>query len=150
MKKYKTKMLGTLEWKYIVREDIPSYQIKRPGELYTIFGHLTRNATQEMVYAFYLNNLSRVISYEMIFKGTLSSTLMYPREIFRGAIMNNATALIVMHNHPSGEPEPSKADIEMTKRIKASGELLGIPLRDHIIFGQNNFYSMLENNNGGF
>ena len=76
--------------------------------------------------------------------GTINTTLVSPREVFAEALRRNAAAVILLHNHPSGNPEPSKEDINVTFRIRDCGELLGIPLMDHIIIGDNCFFSFRE------
>jgi len=72
--------------------------------------------------------------------------MIHPRDIFREAILNNAVKILCIHNHPSGNPVPSKSDKLVTKRIKESGELLGILLLDHVVIGENSYYSFVEEN----
>lgn len=79
--------------------------------------------------------------------GTLNASLIHPREVFKTAILSNAASIIVSHNHPSGNPSPSNEDISITKRIKETGELLGIQLLDHIIIGENHKYFSLKEEN---
>lgn len=67
--------------------------------------------------------------------GSLTSSLVHPREVFKGVLINNAASVIFFHNHPSGDPAPSTDDIEITKRLKHAGDILGIKILDHIIFG---------------
>lgn len=86
------------------------------------------------------NNLK---SYNLVSIGTVSSSLLMPREVFRPAIVSAASAIILMHNHPSGDPAPSRADIEITRKIKESAEILGIDFLDHIIVGSS-LYSFRE------
>ncbi len=76
--------------------------------------------------------------------GTLTSSLVHPREVFRGAVREAAAAVIVAHNHPSGDPEPSREDLETTSRLRQAGELLGIPLCDHVIIGEDGYVSLRE------
>ena len=79
-------------------------------------------------------------------KGTLNSSLVHPREIFKRAMLQNAANIIIMHNHPSGDPTPSKDDIEITRRVYEAGKILGIELYDHIIIGDGVFISLKEKN----
>ena len=87
----------------------------------------------------------RVIGVSTVSVGTLSASLVHPREVFKPAILLNAAAVIVCHNHPSGDPTPSAEDREATRRLVKAGELLGIPVADHIILGEGEaFFSFRE------
>lgn len=99
---------------------------------------------QEVVIALYLNTKNEIIKKEEVFKGSLNSSVAHPREIFRGAVKYSAARLIVCHNHPSGNPEPSEADIQFTKRLAECGEMMGIQLLDHIITGEKTYISLKE------
>lgn len=87
---------------------------------------------------------NEVIATRIISKGILNRVLVHPREIFRQAIIDNAAAIIIVHNHPSGNFEPSTEDIEITKRIKSAGTIVGIEVLDHIIITKRGYYSFLE------
>ncbi|MBN1892326.1 MAG: JAB domain-containing protein [Clostridiales bacterium] len=86
-----------------------------------------------------------VIKLHEVTKGILNRTLIHPREIFRRAIIDNAESVIVAHNHPSGNVEPSPEDREITRRLKEAGAIMGIPLLDHIIVGSDSYYGFQEN-----
>ena len=87
----------------------------------------------------------RVIGINEVSVGTLSASLVHPREVFRAAILLNGAAVIVSHNHPSGDPSPSSEDREATRRLQRAGELLGIPVADHIVIGEGEtFFSFRE------
>lgn len=88
-----------------------------------------------------LNSKKEVIAEEMLFKGTVDSCLIHPRDVFRFAIKHNASTIIISHNHPSGDCEPSDQDNKVTERIRKAGELLQIKLIDHIIVSSEGFYS---------
>ena len=92
--------------------------------------------------ALLLNTRKRVKGHQIISIGTMDTVLVHPREVFRLAIMTAASALIVMHNHPSGESRPSEADIKVTRDLIRAGQLLKIELLDHVIIGQGNFTSL--------
>ncbi|MEW6115685.1 MAG: JAB domain-containing protein [Nitrospirota bacterium] len=98
---------------------------------------------RENVYLLHLNAKKDLIEKELISRGTLTNSLIHPREVFRKAIRNSAYAVILVHNHPSGDPSPSKKDIEITKRLIEVGELVGIPLLAHIIIALN-VYSQVD------
>ena len=105
---------------------------------------------REKFIVLHLNTKNEVISYEVVSVGTLNSSLVHPREVFKAAILNNAASIILCHNHPSGDPDPSKDDIALTKRFVDSGKLLGIEVLDHVIIGANNDYSLKEADSGLF
>lgn len=92
-----------------------------------------------------LNQKKAVLSIETISIGTLSSSLVHPREVFKPAIKRSASTMILAHNHPSGDCVPSEYDIQVTHRLKAVGEIVGIEVIDHIIIGEDKYYSFLEN-----
>ena len=87
-----------------------------------------------------LDSQNRVIGEEVVSIGTVNSTLMSPREVFKGAILNNATRIILVHNHPSGLAEPSAEDEEVNEKLREAGELLGIPVIDFVIIGEDGRY----------
>ncbi|MER2175307.1 MAG: DNA repair protein RadC [Carnobacterium sp.] len=103
-----------------------------------------RGLQQEHLVVLYLNTKNEIIKKETIFIGGLNSSIAHPREIFRGAVRYSAARMIVGHNHPSGNPEPSEADIQFTRRMSECGELMGIDLLDHIIIGEKEFISLKE------
>lgn len=79
--------------------------------------------------------------------GSLNSSIVHPREVFKTAILSNAASIMVGHNHPSGNPEPSEADINVTRRLEEAGELMGIKLLDHLIIGEDTYVSLKERGN---
>jgi DNA repair protein RadC len=86
-----------------------------------------------------------VLAREVISTGSLNASIVTGREVFKGALLNNSSAMILMHNHPSGNPSPSPEDKERTKEIKEIAKLFDIKILDHIIFGEREFYSMSQN-----
>lgn len=102
------------------------------------------SSDREKFICIHLDTKHRIISYETVSIGSLSATLVHPREVFKGAMLSNASAIIFCHNHPSGVPRPSSEDIELTKRLSKGGELLGIPVLDHIVFGEQSHVSFKE------
>ena len=95
---------------------------------------------QEEFHSFYLDTKNRVIGMEMISKGTLNASLVHPREVFKGALLAYAHALILAHNHPSGDVEPSTADNMVTKNLVDAGKLLNVEILDHVIIGSKGGY----------
>lgn len=102
------------------------------------------NLTQENVVALYLNTKNEIVKKETIFIGSLNSSVAHPREIFKGAIRYSAARIIVAHNHPSGNTEPSEADYSFTRRMVDAGEMMGIEVLDHFIIGENKYLSLRE------
>ena len=104
-----------------------------------------RNKLREHLVAIYLNARNEMLFRKHIFIGTLDANIAHPREIFSEALRQNAAAIILVHNHPSGDPEPSKADLEITKRILEAGKIMGIDVLDHVIITKNKVFSFKEN-----
>lgn len=103
---------------------------------------------KEAVVVAFVDTKVRLLDYEEVSLGTLSNTLIHPREIFRGAILNKAESIIICHNHPSGNVTPSGIDLRITERLQEAGELIGIKVLDHVIISginENDFYSFREN-----
>lgn len=101
---------------------------------------------REHFVVFYMNVRHRVIQRRIVHVGSLTGVDCHPREVFKGAIAASAAAIIIAHNHPSGEVSPSRQDIELTQRLRECGELLGIPVIDHVIVSGNGFSSLAERN----
>ncbi len=100
--------------------------------------------TQEMFYALYLNTKGRLIKKQLLFMGSLSSAIVHPREVFKHAVTVSAASIIIVHNHPSGDPTPSPSDIDITETMVETGRLMGIDVMDHIVIGQGKYYSFRE------
>lgn len=100
---------------------------------------------QEYFYVVYLDSAKKIIDDRLLFIGTINYSIVHPREIFKEAYLLSATAILCVHNHPSGNVFPSKEDLKITDDIRVIGDLLGIKLVDHIIIGNKQYYSFLEN-----
>ncbi|RYG48408.1 DNA repair protein RadC [bacterium] len=118
-------------------------QIDCPQDVFRLLSHL-RNEKQEHFIAVLLDAKNRVIRWTTVHIGTLTMSVVGTREVFRHAVREGASALIVAHNHPSGDPEPSPEDIKVTKHLAEAGNLLEIPLLDHIILGDRRWVSLSE------
>ena len=103
-----------------------------------------RREEQEELIALFLDTRNRLLKESLIFRGTVNASPASPREIFVEALSVHAVRLVLVHNHPSGDPAPSREDLQMTERIRSAGELLGIRLLDHIIIGDNRYSSLRE------
>jgi len=99
---------------------------------------------KERFVVFWLNSANIVQGFEIVSEGTLNSSVVHPREVFRGAIVSSCANIIVAHNHPSGNPEPSNEDISLTKKLVEAGKIIEISVFDHIIFAENTFTSFVE------
>jgi len=119
-------------------------KITQPADVAEIFVPLLRDEMKEKFIVVCLSSSNRIIKYEEISVGNLNSSIVHAREVFKTAIDNLAANIILVHNHPSGNPEPSEEDIKITKRLSEAGELLGIKIFDHIIVAGNKFTSFVE------
>lgn len=106
---------------------------------------LLRSERREKFLVISLNSKNQLLSLDTVFTGTLNSTIVHPREIFQYALRHAAAGIIVAHNHPSGDPTPSKEDISATITLKEAGQIMGIPLLDHLIIGHGRWTSLRAN-----
>lgn len=126
------------------RSEINRVKITQPSDVADFMMASMKDLPQEHFMILLLNSKNIVIKEACVFKGTLNSSIVHPREIFSIAIRENANAIIAVHNHPSGDVTPSQEDIMTTLRLKECGLILGIDLLDHIIIGDNKFTSLVE------
>ncbi|MCM3517752.1 DNA repair protein RadC [Staphylococcus xylosus] len=119
-------------------------QITSPQDVANFMMGKMEHLTQEKFIVLFLNSKNVIIKQKTIFIGTLNSSVIHPREIFSEAIKCASNAIVVLHNHPSGDTTPSKEDIRATNRLRKCGEILGIDLLDHIIIGDHTYMSMVE------
>lgn len=119
-------------------------KINSPQDAADYFLSRMMHLTHEQFEVLFLNSKNIVIRHEVIFVGTLNSSVVHPREVFKAAIKWSSNAIIVVHNHPSGDVTPSKEDIRTTKRLQECGRVLGIELLDHIIIGDAKYLSLVE------
>ena len=109
--------------------------------------YLFDGSKQELFYSYYFNNRQQLIKKKLIFMGTINSATTHTREIFKEAYLVSASSIVCLHNHPSNDTTPSKADILFTERLIRTGEVQGIPVVDHIIVGRDSYYSFYEHHN---
>ncbi len=119
-------------------------RISGAEQIYAIYGPLLRDLKQEIFKVILLNSANQIIRDLDITKGLLNSTLVHPREVFKAAVDGLANSIILLHNHPSGNPEPSGEDIRITQQLKEAGAILGIPVHDHIIIAGKSFTSLAK------
>ena len=143
-----TKILALIELSKRINaklETLNNIKANNSKVIYEYFKDKLMDEKQEYFYCLYLNNKKRIIKNKLLYIGTINQTLIHPRDIFKEAYLLSASAIICIHNHPSGNTAPSKEDIMMTKNLKEVGLIMGINVVDHIIIGKNNYYSFFEN-----
>ena len=118
--------------------------LRHPERVYELLGQELRGLERETFHVLLLDGKHALRRRELVSVGTLTSSLVHPREVFRSAVREAAAALICVHNHPSGDPEPSPEDLEVTRRLIRSGRLVGIPLLDHVVIGDGRWVSLRE------
>ena len=116
----------------------------RPATIADYYMERLRHEEQELLMCMMLDTKNHLLGEEMVFKGTVNGSLANPREIFLSAFSYHAVGIILVHNHPSGDPRPSRADLDFTERVFRAGEIVGIPLLDHIIIGDHTYISLKE------
>jgi len=118
--------------------------VTSPDKVAEIFIPLFKDEVKEKFTVVCLNSANKIIKFETISVGSLNASIVHPREVFKTAIENNSASVLLMHNHPSGNPEPSSEDIAITRKLREGGTILGIPVVDHIIIAGNNYLSFME------
>lgn len=132
----------------LVKEKVWRYELPRettsPEKAYNAIKTITnvQEEAQEVFGILILNTKNKIVAVHEISRGTLSSSMVHPREVFKPAVLHNAAAIICFHNHPSGDLEPSQDDIEITKRLVEASKIMGIEILDHIIVGDDGYVSL--------
>src|SRR5690625_1615920 len=139
-------ILAALELGRRIRQYTPEdrYVIRSPQDGANYVMESMRYLNQEHLAALFLDTKNQIIHKQTIFIGGLNSSIVHPREIFREAVKRSAASIICVHNHPSGDPTPSKEDVHVTKRLVEAGKVMGIELLDHIIIGNRKYTSLKE------
>lgn len=114
------------------------------GTSYFMYDNFFKWADREQLYLICLNAKCEIQAVHLVSIGSIDTSVVHPREVFKAAILNNAHSILVAHNHPSDNLEPSRADINITKRLKETGDIIGIPLLDHLIVGSDGRYFSLK------
>jgi len=123
----------------------PLKKVSCAKDVFDIFHEKLKDEKQEKFIVLHLDNRYKIIKEEIVSLGILDASIIHPREVFKTAIKESAYALVLVHNHPSGDPSPSEEDIKISKILKKSGEIIGISIIDQIIIGKNSYWSLVEN-----
>jgi len=141
----------TLEWKfretnikYPELTEMPKKKITSPRDFFDLFLPVFKEEPVEIFIVAWLSTANRIIGFEKVSVGNLNSSIVDPRSVFRSSIVANSASIIVAHNHPSGNPEPSEEDISITKKLVESGKILGVHVFDHLIFVEDTYTSFVE------
>jgi DNA repair protein RadC len=118
--------------------------LRSPEDVFRHFGPRLRRVSHERFVVVLLDGRHRVLGEEMVSQGTLTASLVHPREVFRPALRQSAAAVILVHNHPSGDPTPSAEDRAVTERLCQAGEILGIRVLDHVVVAERGYVSLRE------
>ncbi len=139
-------LLATIELgkRIFLKENTPLKKLNTPIKIYEHTKYLFYDIKQEYFYAIYFNNKQQLIGEKLLFIGTINKSVTHPREIFKEAYLLSASSIVVLHNHPSNDLTPSREDLDFTNNLISLGNLQGIPVIDHIIVGNNNYYSFYE------
>ena len=119
--------------------------IRSPKDVCAIMGPEYENAVVETAMMLALDTKNKVIGVFTVSTGSLNASIIHPRDVFQRAILCNAASVILVHNHPSGDPSPSSEDVELTKKLAAAGKLLDIDVLDHVVIGAGRYVSLKEN-----
>lgn len=143
-------LLATIEFGKRIFLGSKKTKLKKLSNAYEIWQdsrYLFDGVKQEYFYCLYFNNKQELIERKLLFMGTINKSITHPREIFKEAYRLSASSIVCMHNHPSGDINPSKADILFTESLVKTGYIQGIPIIDHIIVGDDNYYSFYDHKN---
>ncbi|MGL1957814.1 MAG: DNA repair protein RadC [Colwellia sp.] len=139
-------ILREIEVRYTFKEidcSTTGKALNNPKHIHEVFSFLKFEPKEKFIVV-NLSNQNTIMNYEVVASGTVNSVSLRPAEVLRTAVIVNAPTIVLVHNHPSGVPEPSKADITFTKTVIDAAKLLDITVIDHVIIGENNFYSLKE------
>jgi len=118
--------------------------VQGPEDIVRNYSSLFKDQVRERFVVFWLDSVNRILGFEVITEGILNASLAHPREVFRGAIVATSAAIIIAHNHPSENTEPSQEDIVITKQLVEAGKIIGIPVHDHVIVAGETYTSFAE------
>ena len=130
--------------RYLERRLVRKTPLNNSKELFDYLNHKIRDKRTERFAAVFLDAKNRAVAMETLFRGTLTRSAVYPREVVRAALEHDAAAVIFAHNHPSGEPEPSPEDMAITRQLVFACRVMGITVHEHIIMGEQRYFSFAD------
>ena len=142
--------LRELTIRYTVKSDsagepiVVGRRVSTPSDSAALFTRMLQDEASEVFAILCLSTKHRVLAYHEVSRGCLDSTLVHPREVFKAALLANAAAIVLAHNHPSGDPTPSPDDMTLTRRLVDAGRLIGVDVLDHIVIGDGRYASFRE------
>jgi DNA repair protein RadC len=147
-KSFRLKVLTPTYTTMTISEELPDYlrktrRVTSSRDVYQMFQHLMSNP-REVFLCLHLNSKNTIVCVDPVSQGSLNASIVHPREVFSSALLSAAAALVFIHQHPSGDPEPSREDIELTTRLQDGAKLLGIRVLDHIIIGEDRYISFAD------
>ena len=138
------KIAQSVSRRYLADRIIDQDFIRSADELKDYLKHNLRDKSREVFLVIYLNGRNQILKMEELFQGTLTTSAVYPREVVKRALVNDAAALVFVHNHPSGNPNPSKDDLTITKKLKEAAQAIDVSVHDHLIIAGNDVYSFAD------
>ena len=138
------KIAQAVSRRYLADRVINKDFIRSSDEVLEYLKHNLRDKNREVFLVIYLNGRNQIMKMEVVFEGTLSTSVVYPREVIKRALDNDAAALVFVHNHPSGNPNPSQDDLTITKKLKEAAQSIDISVHDHLIIAGDELYSFAD------
>jgi DNA repair protein RadC len=138
------KFIRAVSERYLEKKVVKKDPIKSSKELFDYLYHSLRDKDREIFKVVFLDAQNQVISVETLFEGTLTASAVYPREVVRAALRHRAAGVFLVHNHPSGQPRPSREDEIVTKELVHACRVMGITVHEHIIIGDNTYFSFAD------
>jgi DNA repair protein RadC len=147
-KSIRFKILKPIYETITIQEKLPEYlssktRISSSAEVYELFKFLAQEPRENFL-CIHLNSKNRIICIDRVSVGSLTASIVHPREVFSSVLLSAAAAILLCHQHPSGDPEPSREDLEITKRLKDGADLLGVRLLDHVVIGDGGYVSLAD------
>ncbi|MDX2497517.1 MAG: DNA repair protein RadC, partial [Desulfobacterales bacterium] len=138
------KLIKAVADRYLEKRLLHKDALNNSKELFEYLYHSIRDKTRECFNVVFLDAKNRVVATETLFEGTLTASSVYPREVVLAALNQHAAALILAHNHPSGDPQPSREDIAITRQLVFACKVVGITVHEHLIIGNNRYFSFAD------
>lgn len=138
------KIAQAVSTRYLADRVLDKDFVRSADEVLDYLKHNLRDKNREVFLVIYLNGRNQILKMEELFEGTLSTSAVYPREVVKRALVNDAAALVFVHNHPSGNPNPSQDDLTITKKLKKAAQAIDVSVHDHLIIAGNDVYSFAD------